>query len=205
MDLLERIKEHLGSNTGQTASQIAKKLGVTRKEINSLLYKHNKKVFTRIDHGEKAPTWALFNSNVKFDSHTSFEKLPPTQFNPGKQVLKQIIDQIGIQLSEKDRFSAKSGGLKFEVVLVSEGSNSNYCRFEILDVEDLIIIVNEDSYMSESFADVSDQGVAIHILHSIADCLTEYKMRRTAVKEDQFITIKNDFFKVLLATSIFGN
>ena len=42
MSLLESLQDFISKEPGLPASKIAKKLGVTRKDVNSLLYKHNK-------------------------------------------------------------------------------------------------------------------------------------------------------------------
>ena len=137
---------------GLPAGKIAKKLGVTRKEINSLLYKYNKELFTRIDHGEKAPTWNIFNANM-VNKEVSNSKLPEKNSqNPGKIMVKKILEEIDLELLNNKKFETKTGSIRFEVLVVSEGMNSNFTRYEILDVDDLIIIITDDSYLSDFLA-----------------------------------------------------
>lgn len=201
-DLLNRLLETVRTNPGLTAILIAKKLGVTRKEVNSLLYKNNKSLFMRVDHGDKAPTWIIQQTTTQEtgirESAPSIVRSP----NPGKAVVRKILEQLEVKLMEDKNFTAQSGGISFEVVLVSEGSNSKYCRYEILGNDDLIVILNEDSYFIESSESRTLRDAAFHVLHCIADCFTEYKMRRTRVSEDQYIFIKNDIFRALLALNL---
>lgn len=200
--LLDLLRDCLQKQPGLTASKIAKELEVTRKEINSLLYKHNKKIFTRVDHGEKAPTWILFNSRANVTEHANVVKLEKLIENPGKMIMKKILEEIDLELSDNNRFETKTGSVKIEVVVASEGINSNFTRFEILDVDDLIIIINDDFYLS-SFGDGSlENVVALHVLHCIADCLTQYKLNRTKVVEEDFIPTKNEIFLKLLSMKL---
>ena len=183
MSLLESLQEFIKNEPGQPAGKIAKKLGVTRKEINSLLYKHNKELFTRIDHGEKAPTWNIFDANTVI-KEVSNAKLPDKNSqNPGKIIMKKILEEIDLELSNNRKFETKTGTIRFEVIIVSEGMNSNFTRYEILDVDDLIIIINDDSYMSDFLAQTFENSMALHVLHCIADCLAQYKITRTKVVE----------------------
>ena len=187
---------------GLPAGKIAKKLGVTRKEINSLLYKYNKELFTRIDHGEKAPTWNIFNANM-VNKEVSNSKLPEKNSqNPGKIMVKKILEEIDLELLNNKKFETKTGSIRFEVIVVSEGMNSNFTRYEILDVDDLIIIINDDSYLSDFLAQTLENSMALHVLHCIADCLAQYKITRTKVVEEEFIPTKNEVFQKLLSMNL---
>jgi hypothetical protein len=199
---LDLLQDFIKKQPGLTAGKIAKELKVTRKEINSLLYKHNRKIFTRIDHGEKAPTWTLFNSSANATEPANVFKPEITIENPGKIIIKKILEEIDLVLSENDRFETKTGSVKIEVVVASEGLNSNFTRFEILDVDDLIIIINDDSYLSNFEGRSSENAVALHVLHCIADCLTQYKLNRTKVVEEDFIPTKNEIFLKLLSMKL---
>lgn len=200
--LLDLLQDYIKKQPGLTAGKIAKELEVTRKEINSLLYKHNKKMFTRVDHGEKAPTWTLFNSSADVKEHANVDKPEKTIENPGKMIIKKILEEIDLELSNNNRFETKTGSIKIEVVVASEGMNSNYTRFEILDVDDLIIIINDDSYLSDFDGKALENAVALHVLHCIADCLTQYKLNRTKVIEEDFIPTKNEIFIKLLSMKL---
>lgn len=83
--------------------------------------------------------------------------------------------------------------------------NSNFTRYEILDVDDLIIIINEDSYLSDFLAQTLEISIALHVLHCIADCLAQYKMTRTEVVEEEFIPTKNEVFLKLLSMDLIKN
>ncbi len=202
MSLLESLQEFLKNEPGLQAGKIAKKLGVTRKEINSLLYKHNKELFTRIDHGEKAPTWNIFNANM-VNREVSNSKLPEKDSqNPGKIMMKKILEEIDLELLNNKKFETKTGSIRFEVIVVSEGMNSNFTRYEILDVDDLIIIINDDSYLSDFLSQTLENSMALHVLHCIADCLAQYKITRTKVVEEEFIPTKNEVFQKLLSMNL---
>jgi hypothetical protein len=45
-------------------------------------------------------------------------------------------------------FKGKTGQIKFEVVLVEEGQNTSFIRYEVLDKNDLILIINKDSFFT---------------------------------------------------------
>jgi hypothetical protein len=202
LSLLESLQEFLKNEPGLQAGKIAKKLGVTRKEINSLLYKHNKELFTRIDHGEKAPTWNIFNANM-VNREVSNSKLPEKDSqNPGKIMMKKILEEIDLELLNNKKFETKTGSIRFEVIVVSEGMNSNFTRYEILDVDDLIIIINDDSYLSDFLSQTLENSMALHVLHCIADCLAQYKITRTKVVEEEFIPTKNEVFQKLLSMNL---
>jgi hypothetical protein len=202
LSLLESLQEFIKNEPGLPAGKIAKKLGVTRKDINSLLYKHNKELFTRIDHGEKAPTWNIFNANM-VTKEVSNAKLPEKNSqNPGKIMMKKILEEIDLELLNNKRFETKTGSIRFEVIVVSEGMNSNFTRYEILDVDDLIIIINDDSYLSDFLAQTLENSMALHVLHCIADCLAQYKITRTKVVEEEFIPTKNEVFQKLLSMNL---
>jgi len=202
LSLLESLQEFLKNEPGLQAGKIAKKLGVTRKEINSLLYKHNKELFTRIDHGEKAPTWNIFNANM-VNREVSNSKLPEKDSqNPGKIMMKKILEEIDLELLNNKKFETKTGSISFEVIVVSEGMNSNFTRYEILDVDDLIIIINDDSYLSDFLSQTLENSMALHVLHCIADCLAQYKITRTKVVEEEFIPTKNEVFQKLLSMNL---
>lgn len=201
-DLLSRLKDYVEEHPGKTASVIAKELKVTRKEVNSLLYKGNRKIFMRIDHGEKAPTWQIFNPNIRLNSHESALKLPPKIESPDKVAITKVLDSIDSQLEDNNSLRRSIGDLSFEVLLVEEGANSNYCRFEVLEVDDLIIIINQDHYLNKVIKDRSQTEIVIHLFHCIADCLAQYKMKRTSVQEEEFIPIKTDYFRRLLSLDI---
>jgi hypothetical protein len=200
--LLDTLQDYIKKQPGLTAGKIAKELGVTRKEINSLLYKHNKKIFTRVDHGEKAPTWTSFSASEDIREHVSVDKPEIIIENPGKMIMKKILEEIDLELSANDRFETKTGSVKIEVVVASEGMNSNFTRFEILEVDDLIIIINDDSYLSNFDGRSLENAVALHVLHCIADCLTQYKLNRTKVVEEDFIPTKNEIFLKLLSMKL---
>jgi len=200
--LLDLLQDFIKKRPGLTASKIAKELEVTRKEINSLLYKHNKKIFARVDHGEKAPTWTLFNSNANTIDLESVYKPEKTIEKQGNMIIKKILEEIDLELSSNDRFETKTGSVKIEVIVASEGINSNFTRFEILDVDDLIIIINDDSYLSNFEGDALENALAMHVLHCIADCLTQYKLNRTKVVEEDFIPTKNEIFLKLLSMKL---
>ena len=196
------MQEFIKNEPGLPAGKIAKKLGVTRKEINSLLYKYNKELFTRIDHGEKAPTWNIFNANM-VNKEVSNSKLPEKNSqNPGKIMVKKILEEIDLELLNNKKFETKTGSIRFEVIVVSEGMNSNFTRYEILDVDDLIIIINDDSYLSDFLAQTLENSMALHVLHCIADCLAQYKITRTKVVEEEFIPTKNEVFQKLLSMNL---
>jgi hypothetical protein len=128
-----------------------------------------------------------------------YEQPEKTIENPGKMIIKKILEEIDLELSNNDRFETKTGSIKIEVVVASEGMNSNFTRFEILDVDDLIIIINDDSYLSNFDGQSLENAVALHVLHCIADCLTQYKLNRTKVIEEDFIPTKNEIFIQLLS------
>ena len=90
--MLESLQEFIKNEPGLPAGKIAKKLGVTRKEINSLLYKHNKELFTRIDHGEKAPTWNIFNANMVTNEKSNAKLAEKNSQNPCKIMMKKILE-----------------------------------------------------------------------------------------------------------------
>ena len=196
------MQEFIKNEPGLPAGKIAKKLGVTRKEINSLLYKHNKELFTRIDHGEKAPTWNIFNANMVTNEKSNAKLLEKNFQNPGKIIMKKILEEIDLELSDNKKFETKTGSIRFEVLVVSEGMNSNFTRYEILDVDDLIIIINDDSYLSDFLAETLENSMALHVLHCIADCLAQYKITRTKVVEEEFIPTKNEVFQKLLSMNL---
>ena len=195
------ILEFVGKNPGLPASKIAKKLDLTRKQINSILYKNNKELFYRVDNGEKAPTWKILDSTKKIDQLNKSDSDNSPMENPGKRALQKVLQSIEFALSEKKIFSGKSGHINCEIVLVSEGFNAPHVRFEILDTDDLIIIINEDNIL----LNLSNSGLSYHVLHCIADCVTEYRILRTEVIEEGFISIKNSIWKNLLALSIFSD
>ena len=200
--MLDSLQEFIKNEPGLPAGKIAKKLGVTRKEVNSLLYKHNKELFTRIDHGEKAPTWIIFNANI-VTNEISNAKLPEkSSQNPGKIMMKKILEEIDLELLNNKKFETKTGPIRCEVIVVSEGMNSNFTRYEILDVDDLIIIINYDSYLIDFLAQTSENSMALHVLHCIADCLAQYKITRTKVLEEEFIPTKNEVFQKLLSMNL---
>jgi hypothetical protein len=202
LSLLESLQDFIRNEPGLPAGKIAKKLGVTRKDVNSLLYKHNKELFTRIDHGEKAPTWNIFNANM-ITKEVGNSKLPEKNSqNPGKIVMKKILEEIDLEIANNKKFETKTGSIRFEVVIVSEGMNSNFTRFEILDVDDLIIIINDDSYLSDFLSQTLENSMALHVLHCIADCLAQYKITRTKVVEEEFIPTKNEVFQKLLSMDL---
>ena len=202
IELLGLLKNFVTQNPGKTASMIAKSLGVTRKEINSLLYKGNKSTFTRIDHGEKAPTWQIYNPNIKLNSHESFSKLPPMSESPGKAAITKVLESIDSSFANKNSLKSSLGDVQFEVILLAEGANSDYCRFEILEVDDLIVIINEDHNLNRAVNDRSRIEIALHLFHCISDCLTQYKMKRTYVQEDEFIPIKTEYFRMFLSLEL---
>lgn len=201
-ELLPRLKEYVKENPGKTASMIAKDLKVTRKEVNSLLYKGNKTTFDRVDHGEKAPTWQIYKPNVRLNSHESVMKLPPKIESPDRVAITKVLESIDARLESNRSFKSSLGDMGFEVLLVEEGANADYCRFEVLEVDDLIIIINEDHYLNRIVSDRSHSEIVFHLFHCIADCLTQYKMRRTSVQEDEFIPIKTDYLRRLLSLDI---
>ena len=196
------MQEFIKNEPGLPAGKIAKKLGVTRKEINSLLYKHNKELFTRIDHGEKAPTWNIFNANMVTNEKSNAKLAEKNSQNPGKIMMKKILEEIDLELLNNKKFETKTGSIRFEVLVVSEGMNSNFTRYEILDVDDLIIIINDDSYLSDFLAQNLENSMALHVLHCIADCLAQYKITRTKVVEEEFIPTKNEVFQKLLSMNL---
>ena len=196
------MQEFIKNEPGLPAGKIAKKLGVTRKEINSLLYKHNKELFTRIDHGEKAPTWNIFNANMVTNEKSNAKLAEKNSQNPGKIMMKKILEEIDLELLNNKKFETKTGSIRFEVLVVSEGMNSNFTRYEILDVDDLIIIINDDSYLSDFLAETLENSMALHVLHCIADCLAQYKITRTKVVEEEFIPTKNEVFQKLLSMNL---
>ena len=200
--MLESLQEFIKNEPGLPAGKIAKKLGVTRKEINSLLYKHNKELFTRIDHGEKAPTWNIFNANMVTNEKSNAKLAEKNSQNPGKIMMKKILEEIDLELLNNKKFETKTGSIRFEVLVVSEGMNSNFTRYEILDVDDLIIIINDDSYLSDFLAETLENSMALHVLHCIADCLAQYKITRTKVVEEEFIPTKNEVFQKLLSMNL---
>ena len=201
MTLLESILDCLKNKPGLTAGKIASELSVTRHEINSLLYRNNKKLFTRIDNGEKAPNWILFSSVNDRDSNGTELKVQTNVENPGRAIVKKIVDSIDIEISRHKKFETRTGATRLEVVLVSEGVNSNFTRYEVLDIDDIIVIINEDSLVNDSYLGKEHSSIAFHILHCIADCLTQYKIRRTEVVEEEFIPTKNEIFLKLLSMS----
>lgn len=195
------ILEHVKKNPGLPASRIANNLSLTRKQINSLLYKKNKELFLRVDNGEKAPTWKILDVtkkidgiNQSIDGHSQIEK-------PGNEALQKVLQKIEIALSKRKTFKTETGQIKCEIVLVAEGFNAPHVRFEILDTDDLIVIINEDNLLSNS----SNNELTYHVLHCIADCMTEYRMLRTEVIEEGFIPIKNTVWKNLLVMNIFSD
>ena len=192
------ILEYVRKNPGLPASKIAKKLDLTRRQINSILYKNNKELFFRVDNGEKAPTWKILDSTKKINQISKSDGDNSPMENQGKRALQKVLQSIEFALSEKKNFSSKTGHIKCEIVLVSEGFNAPHSRFEILDTDDLIIIINEDNILSNS----SNSELPYHVLHCIADCVTEYRMLRTEVIEEGFISIKNTVWKNLLTLSI---
>lgn len=200
--LLDLLQDYIKKHPGLPVSKIAKHLGVTRKEVNSLLYKNNNRIFTRVDHGERAPTWLLLNVHLETKENLHAEEPQLTIENPGKIIIKRILEEIDLELSTNDRFETKTGSIKIEVVVASEGMNSNFTRFEILDVDDLIIIINDDSYLSHFGSQSSESAIALHVLHCMADCLTQYKLNRTKVIEEDFIPTKNDIFLKLLSMKL---
>jgi hypothetical protein len=203
IDLLERIKSTVMAKPGLTAAKIAKELGVLRKPVNSLLYKHKQSIFSRIDNGEKAPTWQIFNPNVTINSNPKQFIQSPTNINPALETSRKLFDSIEVHLNDSQSINAKAGSTKFEVVLVSEGLNSPYSRYELLDVDDLVVIINTDSYFSHFNESDSARSPAVHVLHCIADCLTQYRIRRTSVVEEEFIPIKQEILKSLTALNLF--
>lgn len=195
------ILEYVKKNPGLPASKIAKKLSLTRKQINSLLYKKNKEIFLRVDNGEKAPTWKILDETKKIDGiKHSIDGHSPIE-NPGNEALQKVLQKIEIALSGKKTFKSETGQIKCEIVLVAEGFNAPHARFEILDIDDLIVIINEDNVLSNS----TNGELTYHVLHCIADCMTEYRMLRTEVVEEGFIQIKNSVWKNLLVMEIFSD
>ena len=199
MSLLDSIQNCLRKQPGLTAGKIASELSVPRHEVNSLLCRNNKKIFKRIDNGEKAPTWTLFSADGVESNNKVVDFEKTTLDNPGLAIVKRIVEKIDFEISNSQKFETRTGATRLEVVLVSEGSNSSFTRYEVLDVDDLIIIVNEDSILNKSTLVSERNSLAFHILHCIADCLTQYKIRRTEVIEEDFIPIKNEVFLKLLS------
>ncbi len=195
-ELLERLKAQIKKTPGLTASNLAKKLSVTRKEVNSLLYRHNKKIFLRFDNGEKAPTWNLLDVENPANPNEILNE-NQTKINPAFQKVSKLIESIEIQLGATNEFEAKLGSIKFQVFLSDEGVNSKYTRFEIVEINHLIVVINTNSILSNQDLD----SIGFHVLHCIADCVSSYKLTQISSSDSDHASIKNLILKNLLSLS----
>jgi hypothetical protein len=202
--LLEDLVKYVSQNPDLPASKIAKSMGVTRHEINSILYKNVNKKFLRIDHGDAAPTWKVLNQ-VSPVINPIKESMTVVRESRVENSMEKLLDKIALKFEKLDLIQAKAGSIKFEVLLISEGINSAYTRYEVMEKEELLIIINSDSYFSNNSDGPLEKNISAHIYHCIADCLTEFTIRRTRVIEEEFIVIKQKFVRDLLSLDILTN
>lgn len=155
----------------------------------------------RVDHGDAAPTWKMLNLDLE-EILPDPKRLIVQRKNLEGNPLEKILDKISLKFDDLDLIQAKAGSIKFEVLLVSEGINTPYTRYEVMEKDELLIIINSDSYFSKNTQDLLEKNISAHIYHCIADCLTEFTIRRTRVIEEEFIVIKQKFVRDLLSLDI---
>ncbi len=191
-ELSNRVSAYLKVKGGTKASAIAKALGVTRKEVNQLLYHDSGATFESV--GSDPPLWYLSGATPT-SSSISRRNLVPRR-------VSDVIEQSGIEskriaqsvfvdreVLDRMKVTLRYANLEIEIDLVERGLSDPYVTYEMESPEKMNLIVNVNS-VAKSTLD-SAQSLFQHLLHCAADAISLRTM-----EESQSLLEREDVFSI---------
>lgn len=199
--LEESITAFLRIKPMTKASEIARKIGVTRKEVNSFLYKNNGSKY--ISKGTDPPLWSIMGTqstvqqvnNVKTVKQKNTKDIIRSSGIEKKRNAEKVF--ISDQLLENLSVEFSYEGVEISVEILERGLSDPYVTFELESSKELNIIINANSIAETSIN--SPDALYLHILHCVADAVSLKKIQDAAdvLERDEIFNIKSQVFFAL--------
>lgn len=202
-DLLRRIVEYLEKHPSSKAMDVARALKVTRKEVNSLLYRGIRRTFTSV--GSDPPLWSLLSATSTNEAARDLSK-------PGRSP-SQIAKDAGIEdrrtrvgeLFENQallggQLTMNYGAMSIDVILVERSINDPYVTYELEGINQMSVVVN--TTMIPERQRTSIDGIVQHITHCVADSLSLRVMQESSgvLGREDIFSIKSAILAELTST-----
>ena len=172
-DLPRRIVEYVEKHPSSRATEIARALKVTRKEVNSTLYRGGRTTF--VSAGEDPPLWSLrttptSDGNEKADAVSDHRNPDQVVRDAGIEDRRShAVEMVERQVLLGGELFMKCGEVVIDVILVEQSLSDPYVTFELEGLNQLSVIINT-TMIPERHRDSTD-GVVQHITHCVADSL----------------------------------
>lgn len=184
--LTGRITEVLRGGPNLNAREIAKVLGVTRKEVNSRLYTHLDVLFAK--QGNDPPTWGLVKSGSAREETIGSRRSPTVVMrSTGLEDLRHLSDAELANLTERllgsEDVRFRANGVSVEVSLAEMTLSDPYFEFEMSDGITMQVVINTTSVPASLLAD--REYLYGHLVHCVADAFVFRAIEQSSSSMDR--------------------
>jgi len=160
----------LRSDAKLSARDLARKLGVTRKEINSRLYSHLDVLFAK--EGSDPPLWSLVSPTAAGPSGEVSRRSPSVIMkSSGLEKRRHVTDDELTNLARKligsDEIQFRANGINVEVSLAAMSLSDPYFAFEVIDSTTMQVVINTTAVPEVLLGD--KEYLFGHLVHCVAD------------------------------------
>lgn len=168
--LTDRISGVLSRHPGLNAREIARSLGVTRKEVNSRLYTYLGVLFLKKE--SDPPRWDLIGSEHSEIPRASHLRSPRSVMqSTGLEDLRDLsggeLSALSAKLLGSEEIKFRANNIDVEVSLAEMSLSDPYFEFEMCDSSTMQVIINTTSVPSSLLAD--KEYLYGHLIHCVAD------------------------------------
>lgn len=202
-DLLQGIVAFLETHPSSKAMEVARALKVTRKEVNSLLYRGSRKTFISV--GTDPPLWSLISVVETIDSVPDVSHRPrsPNQIAKDAGIedrRSRVIEVFESQALLGGPMTMKYGAMSIDIILVERSLSDPYVTFELEGFNQMSVVVNTTMIPERQRASID--GVVQHITHCVADSLSLRAMQDSSgvLGREDIFSIKSSILAELTST-----
>jgi hypothetical protein len=174
-EITTKIIELLRKNPHQSARDIARKIGILRKDANSRLYSHVDEIFGK--EGTDPPLWRLIdqhaiNSGTSSSSVSTAHSMPSEVMSrSGLESRRHLNDQeltsLAAKLLGSNEILFRANGINIEVSLAERSLSDPYFAFEMVDGELMQVVINTTAIPNALLRD--KEYLFGHLVHCVAD------------------------------------
>jgi Adenosine deaminase z-alpha domain len=202
-DLLQSIVGYLEKHPSCKAMDVARALKVTRKEVNSLLYRGSRTTFTSV--GTDPPLWSLRSGQETRETRPDAAARGRTPIQIAKDAgiedrRGRVIEVFENQALLGGQLTMKYGAVSIDVILVERSLSDPYVTFELEGFNQMSVVVN--TTMIPERQRTSIDGIIQHITHCVADSLSLRAMQDSSgvLDREDIFSIKSSVLAELTST-----
>jgi len=168
--LTSEVLRALTSSAKLSARDLARKLGVTRKEVNSRLYSHLDVLFAK--EGSDPPLWSLASPTEagppgEVNRRSPSMIMKSSGLEDKRHVSDDDLSTLARKLIGSDEIQFRANGINVEVSLAAMSLSDPYFAFEVMDSTTMQVVINTTAVPEVLLGD--REYLFGHLVHCVAD------------------------------------